>query len=173
MQKQQQKKQNFICTLFSAVVIGIVSTVIGLLFNTVNPNGIPLDYTKIAKLKDVKSEVKSSEVNCEPLPIYIEEVFLYFTNGNAIFVDSRQPDEFAAGHIKGAINIPVDEAFPAYNRHKDKFPPDSKIIFYCDAGCDSAMELAFFFCNQGFTDGNILVYEDGFAAWKDSGYPFE
>jgi rhodanese-related sulfurtransferase len=168
MQNQPQSRHNFTRTFFSAVAIGIISSAIGLLFNTVNPNGIPLEHKKIVKPAEEKSEV-----NCEPLPIYIEEAFLYFNSEDAIFIDSRQPEEFAAGHIKGAMNIPVDKAFPAYNRHKDKFPLDRKIVFYCDEGCDSAMELAFFFCHQGFTDGNILVYEDGFSSWRDSGYPVE
>lgn len=173
MQNQPQIKNKFTRTFFSAIAIGIVSTVIGLLFNTVNPNGIPFDHRKIANSNEVISTDVKSTVNCEPIPIYIEDAFAYFDSGSVIFIDSRQPEEFAAGHIKGAMNIPVDQAFPAYTRHKDKFPLDSKIVFYCDAGCDSAMELAFFFCEQGFTDGNILVYEDGFAFWKDSGYPVE
>lgn len=173
MQNQPQNKQNFTRTFFSAVAIGIVSTVIGLLFNTVNPNGIPLDHRKIANSNDVKSDIVETTVNCEPIPIYIEDAFALFDSGDVIFVDSRQPEEFAEGHISGAINIPVDQAFPMYNRHKDKFPLDSKIVFYCDVGCDSAMELAFFFCKQDFVDGNILVYEDGFASWRDSGYPVE
>jgi len=29
-------------------------------------------------------------------------------NNNAVFVDARPNDDFKAGHLEGAINIPVD-----------------------------------------------------------------
>jgi phage shock protein E len=50
----------------------------------------------------------------------------------AIIVDVRSKDEFAGGHIKGAINIPVDQL----NRHLSKFPNKNQVIITC---CASGM----------------------------------
>jgi rhodanese-related sulfurtransferase len=46
-----------------------------------------------------------------------------------VLIDSRLPDEYKAGHIPGAINIPAERMkFEAARLPKDKATP---IIFYC------------------------------------------
>ena len=48
-----------------------------------------------------------------------------------VIVDVREPDEFAAGHIKGAINIPDGDAKSRVL--KELFPKD-RIVFVCHGG---------------------------------------
>lgn len=49
--------------------------------------------------------------------------------GNVLLVDTRTPDEYAAGHIPGAVNIPPERMKSAAPRlPKDRSVP---IIFYC------------------------------------------
>lgn len=50
----------------------------------------------------------------------------------AIIVDVRSKEEFAGGHIKGAINIAVDQI----NKHLSKFPNKNQVIITC---CASGM----------------------------------
>jgi hydroxyacylglutathione hydrolase len=46
-----------------------------------------------------------------------------------VLIDSRLPDEYQAGHIPGAINIPAERMkLEAARLPKDKMTP---IIFYC------------------------------------------
>ncbi len=46
-----------------------------------------------------------------------------------VLIDSRMPDEYQAGHIPGAINIPAEQMKTKASRlPKDKAAP---IIFYC------------------------------------------
>jgi rhodanese-related sulfurtransferase len=47
-----------------------------------------------------------------------------------ILLDVRRPDEFEAGHIKNAINIPVDEI----RTRLGEIPSDKNIYIYCEAG---------------------------------------
>ncbi len=54
----------------------------------------------------------------------------------AVILDGRTNREFAAGHIKGSINIPVDVLNTSLNRFKDKEIP---IITCCASGSRSAM----------------------------------
>lgn len=153
-----------------AVIICITASVIGLLFNMANPKGIPLDYKKIA---DPGSSTNNDSF-CEPVPLFPEDAFEIFDAGDVtFFIDTREEDEFATGHIKGALNIPAEKAYPVFQSLKAKLPKDGIYIFYCDEGCDSSMEVAYFFCQNGFTDGNILVFEDGYNYWKEEGYPVE
>lgn len=75
---------------------------------------------------------------------------------NVVLVDVREPDEFSAGHIPGAINVPVKSAPGALGLHEEEFKlrfgfdkPDVEktLVFYCLAGVRSTMaeELAYTF----------------------------
>lgn len=48
----------------------------------------------------------------------------------ALLVDVRDPDEFAAGHIEGAINLPVNEL----RTRLSELPRDREIWVYCRVG---------------------------------------
>ncbi|MEZ4462406.1 MAG: rhodanese-like domain-containing protein [bacterium] len=52
----------------------------------------------------------------------------------AILLDVRSRAEFEAGHIKGAINIPVDEV----GRRSGELKQDAEIVLYCGSGARSA-----------------------------------
>lgn len=51
----------------------------------------------------------------------------------APLVDVRTPEEFAAGHIEGAINIPIDEL----DARKGELKKDKDIVLYCRSGARS------------------------------------
>lgn len=52
--------------------------------------------------------------------------------GDFILIDVREPSEFAAGSIDGAILIPLGEF---ENKIKDfNFSPEKEIIVYCQSG---------------------------------------
>lgn len=58
----------------------------------------------------------------------------------ARLVDVRTPQEFAAGHIKGAINIPVSELPGSLSRLGDKQTP---LVVYCQSGNRSGKAVSF------------------------------
>jgi len=89
--------------------------------------------------------------------------------GEEIFVlDVRRPDEFAAGHVEGAVNIPVHDLA----KHIDQLPddPDTLIVVYCRSGVRSM-----FATSALLVLGYNKVYNmpGGFLAWQDAGYPIE
>lgn len=51
-------------------------------------------------------------------------------------VDVREPEEYASGHVSGAINIPPSELLQGSDKLKD-IPKDSNIIVYCVSGSRS------------------------------------
>lgn len=52
--------------------------------------------------------------------------------GQAIAVDVREPDEYAAGHIPGAVLLPLDRiAAEAERRLPDK---EARLLVYCRTG---------------------------------------
>jgi rhodanese-related sulfurtransferase len=51
-------------------------------------------------------------------------------NGRPVLLDVRTPQEFAAGHIPGALNIPVDDL----RSRLGELPSDRKVAVYCQVG---------------------------------------
>lgn len=65
----------------------------------------------------------------------------------ALIVDVRTPQEFAGGHAKGAINIPLDQIPNSLQQLKDK----KHIIVCCRSGARSGQAQQFLVGN-GFTN---------------------
>ena len=79
-------------------------------------------------------------------------------------IDVRTPEEFAEGHLAGAINIPVDELDPAALPSAD----GAERILYCRSARRSeaaAKELA------EASGGVALHMEGGIVAWEALGLP--
>ena len=83
------------------------------------------------------------------------------TGGSAI-VDVREPHEFVAGHIPGAINQPLSQFDPA------ELPKGKPIVLVCQAGARSAKAL-----HTAVAAGveNIRHYKPGTGGWRARGEP--
>lgn len=83
-----------------------------------------------------------------------------------IFVDVRTREEYAAGHIPGAINIPVGELV---NRLSE-VPHDRQVYVYCEAGVRAA-RAGKLLAQHGFT--NIEVVPASMRGWRQARYPVQ
>lgn len=54
----------------------------------------------------------------------------------AKLVDVRTPEEYASGHLDGAVNIPFDEVA---GRISEIGTPDTQVVVYCQSGGRSAV----------------------------------
>jgi len=72
------------------------------------------------------------------LPCQAEEIVFNGTRMQATIIDVRTPQEFAAGHIAGALNIPVERLESAIAQVKG-VGKESAILLYCRSGRRSAM----------------------------------
>jgi phage shock protein E len=71
----------------------------------------------------------------------------------AVIIDVRSKEEFARGHIKGSINIPLDQLRNNLNKFKDKSKP---IITCCASGMRSSSAK-----NLLKSSGYVKVYNGG------------
>ena len=74
-------------------------------------------------------------------------------------LDVREPYEWSAGHLEGALHIPLQQV-PARLR---ELPSEKEIIVYCRSGGRSANAQRFLQSN-GFPNVRNLL--GGIAAWK-------
>lgn len=54
-----------------------------------------------------------------------------------IFIDTREPDEFADDHVDGAINIPPADLMNGMPEELKDVPKDTQLILYCRSGARS------------------------------------
>lgn len=86
--------------------------------------------------------------------------------GEALLIDVREPGEFAAERIHGAVNYPLSTFDPT--ALLSSLDP-ARVILSCGSGKRSAMAAAR--CQQaGFAVGRHLA--GGIGAWKAAGLPF-
>lgn len=82
----------------------------------------------------------------------------------ALFVDTRDAEQFAAGTIPGAVNIEWREVLDRI----DEIPNDRMTILFCNTGSLSA-QAAFALRVAGRT--NVVVMQSGFTGWQqDAAY---
>ncbi len=85
-----------------------------------------------------------------------------------VVIDARNPEEYQEVHIKGAINVPVND----FRKSKHLLPKNKSIelIFYCNGvKCGKSRRAAKKAAEEGYT--NILVYAAGMPVWEEKGYP--
>ena len=87
------------------------------------------------------------------------EHFAAAIDRGAILVDVRTPEEFAAGHIAGAVNIPLDERFETSFEVLDPIEP---YAVYCASGNRSRQAVGRL---QALGFHNVVALEGGFSAW--------
>ena len=82
-------------------------------------------------------------------------------------LDVRPKEEFEAGHVQGAINIPIEEL----EQHLANFNPEQEIVAYCRGPhCILAFDAVAQLRDKGFQARRL---ENGYPEWKVAGHPTE
>ena len=88
-------------------------------------------------------------------------------NGEVTVVDVRPEEEYAAGHIRGAISVPLAQLA---SRIVD-LPRDREIVAYCRGRyCVLAVEAVRLLRDAGF---RAVRLEDGVPDWRERGLPLD
>jgi rhodanese-related sulfurtransferase len=101
----------------------------------------------------------------KPLPLSAE---LADRKTSPFLLDVREPDEFAAGRLPGALNVPLRQLA----KRVDALPEgrDTPIVVYCRTGYRGAVALTVLKL-AGF--GHVRNVMGGFDAWTAAGLPRE
>lgn len=86
--------------------------------------------------------------------------------GQAQVIDVREPEEFDAGHVPGAINLPLS----AFRATQLPETPGKMLVLNCAGGKRSAMALDKCHTAQAAVDTHLA---GGFEAWRSERLPVE
>lgn len=100
-------------------------------------------------------------------PVSREELVGRLRDASVTLLDVRPEDEFALGHLPGALNVPLDEL----ERRLAELPKDREIVAYCRGPyCVLSFEAVAALRAKGY---RIRRLEDGFPEWKAAGLEVE
>ena len=110
----------------------------------------------------VASEAEAAPVSVSTLSV--DELADLMERSEVQLIDVRTPEEYAKGHLAGAINMPVDGFDPADLVDA----PERETILYCQTARRSEIAARRLAAYEG---RSVRHLEGGIAAWKETGLP--
>ena len=96
-------------------------------------------------------------------PVELERMM---KNKEVNIVDVRAAEDYAEGHIPGAVNLPKDQWHSLKGLRKDK----TNVLYCYSQVCHLAATAAVQFAEQGYP---IMELDGGWRWWKDDGFDVE
>jgi len=100
-------------------------------------------------------------------PVRRDELLGMVRSGEAMVIDVRPSAEYEAGHIEGAVNIPLE----SLTERLSKLPKDQEIVAYCRGPyCMMSFDAVEQLREHGYRARRL---EDGFPEWKTDQLPLD
>ena len=142
-------------TLQRALVIILAGAALGLVANAISPRRIPF-------LTPPPTAILAQDT------VTLPEAEELWKAGTAFFLDAREPADYGAGHIAGAVSLPVEEFDDHYPQVATMLTPDTAIVAYCDGkDCDLSHRLMDRLRELGYHNVRLLV--NGWTTWHTAG----
>jgi rhodanese-related sulfurtransferase len=156
-------KSQILLLFARAGAIAAVGSALGLLVNAVHPMGLPLLLDGVPR-PSVPLWVYERLGKVAP-----DEAHDMWEAGSATFIDTRNADDYATGHIPGSICLPHHNFSNVYPRVRTQLPKDERYLIYCyGSHCGLAMRVAKRLLRDGYQ--NLIVMREGIAGWEAAGY---
>lgn len=171
-----------------AVGITVAGLLVGLAANALSPRGLSLGRDYFPTSQPVASRASSSHPPTAAQPTtskhghalieHAEAARLFADpkrqHGRILFIDARNADRFAEGHIPGAMRF-------------DHYRPDEtagevvglaliaeRVVVYCNGGsCEDSELVANDLLGFGVPAEKLVIYKGGVAEWLARGMPLE
>jgi rhodanese-related sulfurtransferase/DNA-binding transcriptional ArsR family regulator len=103
----------------------------------------------------------------DPEPVSMAELLSRAGSGRIVILDARPANEYAAGHIAGAISVPIE----MLRRRLKDLPKSKEYVAYCRGPyCVYADQAVEALAKSGRRARRL---QDGFPEWKAAGFPVE
>ena len=122
--------------------------------------------TEMAAAAEVQGSAASVKAPAAPVRVGVADFAKIVADPGVTIVDVRTSEEFAEGHIEGAINIPVE--YPDYIDQVSQLDPNGTYAVYCRSGNRSQPAVAGM-ASVGIN--GIYELESGTVGWAAEGQP--
>lgn len=121
--------------------------------------------SRLAEIGDITRRFMETRKELEPVDR--EQLLANVRDGAVTVLDVRPPEEYRAGHLPGAISVPLKDL----ERRLSELPHDREIVAYCRGPyCVLALEAVEILRSRGFVAFRL---EDGVADWQARGFPVD
>lgn len=95
----------------------------------------------------------------------VSELERAMKSDKVVIVDARYPRDFEAGHLPGAINVPVFTTQAERRKLLSHVPKDAKLVVYCQSeGCQFDEALGSALVAEGIE--NVALFPGGWTQWE-------
>lgn len=122
--------------------------------------------SETAAAAEVQGPAAPVEAPAAPVRVGVAEFANVIADPGVTIVDVRTPQEFAEGHIEGAVNIPVE--LPDFMDRVSELDPAGTYAVYCRSGNRSQPAVAGM-ASVGIN--GIYELESGTTGWTSEGQP--
>ena len=152
-------------TLLRALLVVLIGASLGLAANALrqdtNKDGSP---RRLPWITPPKTQPTAKDV------IALADAKVLWDTGASFFLDARAKTDYEAGHIAGALSLPVETFDGAFPLIAPILSPDSAIVSYCDGvECELSHRLVEMLHQNGFTNVRLIV--NGWTEWNKAGWP--
>jgi rhodanese-related sulfurtransferase len=139
--------------------IGILAAaaIVAFIFNLASPAGL--------LASGGPTEQMAQAHNTDSLPILsLAETKKLHDAGDAVFIDARIAEDYAAGHLDGAISLPVNATDAQRQAAVANIPKGKNIVIYCESdSCPFSGEVAHLLYADGYQ--HLSLYKGGWREW--------
>ncbi len=138
--------------------------------NTLSPHGIPWQ----GQWDEAKGVVTADQTALAPtldfeIPNAATAHQLH-AGGMVLFIDARTAADYRAGHIPGALSLPMGAFDRRIDALQSQYAQSHPIVTYCSGrSCQDSHTLAQRLFEAGYE--NVSVFIDGYPGWLAEGYP--
>jgi len=124
-----------------------------------------LAESRLSEIGDITRRYMETRKDLEPVDR--EQLLAKVRDGAVTVLDVRPPEEYRAGHLPGALSVPLKDL----ERRLSELPHDREIVAYCRGPyCVLAMEAVEILRSRGFAAFRL---EDGVSDWQARGFPVD
>jgi len=138
------------------IVFAIMTLLCGMFYHFANDEGL------LANANATTSIQQAHQGNF--IPKVSEKKVHKLLDGDTVFIDARFARDFKAGHLKGAISLPINADDDERRKVTVNIAKDARVVLYCQsAGCKFAEIVAIKLMADGFY--NISIFRGGWKEW--------
>ena len=143
----------------------LMAALCGGLWNALGPRPVPW-------FENWDQHVESLAFKANMPLIRLKEMQAVVTSGSHLIFDARPEEDYEAGHLPGAMNLPYLELHDRLDEVLMLVTPETPIVGYCSGShCDDALLMLLELRELGIT--NSVLFAEGFDIWRRTNHPVE